>query len=240
MNIGVVIVIALASYLIGSISFARIVTKRLAPGKDVTQFEFPIEGTGERYKVMEIGAEAVSSQLGPKAGMTVTILDMLKVILPTLFCRLYFHGQPEYMLTAAVAGVVGHIWPIYYRFHGGMGFSTILGGLLVIDPLAVLVVPVVGLLLGMFVLRNMIATNVTWVVLLIPWFWWRFGGDPLYILYAVCVLLLFTLAMIPEIKMMIKHAREGTFTAFTTGHVTSNPMGRGMIKMAKYFKIDLK
>ena len=65
-----------------------------------------------------------------------------------LFCRLYFHGQSLYMVSAALAGLVGHIWPLYYRFHGGSGYSAILGGLLVIDPLAVLVAPLAGLVLG--------------------------------------------------------------------------------------------
>ena len=105
MNIGIEIIIVLACYLVGSISFARIITKRWAPGKDVTQFEIPVEGTDDRYKVISVGANSVSGELGPMAGMTVSLLDILKIILPALFCRLYFHGQPVYMLSAALAGV---------------------------------------------------------------------------------------------------------------------------------------
>jgi len=232
--------IVLVSYLIGSVSFARFVTKWWAPGKDVTQFEIPVEGTNDRYKVLSIGGNSVSSELGPMAGMAVSILDILKIGLPTLFCRFYFHGQPVYMLTAALGGLVGHIWPVYYRFHGGSGFSAILGGLLVIDPLAVLVTPVAGLLLGMVVLRNLIVASLAWIWLLIPWLWWRFGGNPVYILYAVIINILFILAMVPEIKMVRKYAKEGKYLEYGLGSLSSNPMGRGMLKIAKFFKIEVK
>ena len=240
MVIGIVLLVAVSTYLVGSISFARIVTKLWAPGKDVTQFEIPVEGTNDRYKVLSIGGNSVSSALGPMAGMAVSILDILKIVLPTLFCRLYFPGQPVYMLTAALGGLVGHIWPVYYRFHGGSGFSAILGGLLVIDPLAVLVTPVAGLLLGMVVLRNMIVASLSWIWLLIPWLWWRSDGNLAYILYAVIVNILFILAMVPEIKMARKYAKDGKYLEYGLGSLSSNPMGRGMLKIAKFFKVEVK
>jgi glycerol-3-phosphate acyltransferase PlsY len=233
MNIGIVFLIALASYLIGSVSFARLVTKRLAPGKDVTQFEIPVQGTEDRYKVLSIGANSVSSVLGPKGGMMVSLLDILKIFLPTLFCRLYFPSQPAYMLIAAIGGLTGHIWPIYYRFHGGSGFSAILGGLLAIDPLAIIVSNLAGIFLGLVVFRNMIVVSLGWIWLLIPWFWWRTSGDPVYIIYIVILNILFILAMIPEIKMALKYRREGKYLEYGLGSLSSNPMGRGMLKMAR-------
>ncbi|MCK7530812.1 MAG: glycerol-3-phosphate acyltransferase [Marinilabiliales bacterium] len=128
------------SYLLGSISFARLIVK-LWTGKDVTEFEVAVEGTEDKYKAISIGGNTVSTALGAKGGMTVGILDILKVVLPTLAFKLLYPDQPAYMLIAAVGGLVGHIWPLYYRFHGGAGFSAIMGGLLVIDWLAVLVSP---------------------------------------------------------------------------------------------------
>ena len=240
MNIGIVFIVALASYLIGSLSFARIVTKRWSPEKDVTQFEIPVVGTTERYKVISIGANSVSSELGPMAGMIVSILDMLKIILPTLLCRIYFSNQPEYMLAAALGGIGGHIWPIYYRFQGGSGFSAILGALLVIDPLAVLVAPIAGLLLGMVVLRNLIVASLSWIWLLIPWFWWRFNGNLIYISFSVIINIVFILAMIPEIRMARKYTKEGKYLEYGLGSLSSNPMGRGLLKMAKFFKVEVK
>jgi glycerol-3-phosphate acyltransferase PlsY len=227
-----VILIAAVSYLIGSLSFARLVT-RLLSGRDVTQFEIPVQGTEDRYKVLSIGANSVSSELGPAAGMAVSVLDILKIVLPVLFCKFYFTGQPVYMIAAAVGGLSGHIWPVYYRFHGGSGFSAILGGLLVIDPLAILACPIAGLLLGMVVLRNLIVASLGWIWLLIPWLWWRSNGDPLYIGYAVLVNVIFILAMAPEIRTALKYKQEGKYLEYGLSSLSSNPMGRGMLKMAR-------
>jgi glycerol-3-phosphate acyltransferase PlsY len=240
MSLGNAVLDAVLVYLIGSISFARLVTRFWAPGKDVTNFEIRVEGTEDRYKVLSIGANSVSSVLGSKAGMVVSALDILKILIPTLLFKLIFPEQPAYALIAAVAGMIGHIWPVYYQFHGGSGFSAVLGGLLVIDWLAVFITPVAGLFLGMVVFRNMIAANLMWMWLLIPWFWWRTDGDIRYILYAVVVNILFILAMIPDIKMAMKYRREGKYIEYGLGNLKSNPMGRSMLKIAKFFGVEVK
>jgi glycerol-3-phosphate acyltransferase PlsY len=240
MNAAITALSIVLGYLIGSISFARLVTRFWAPGTDVTAFETPVDGTEERYKVVSIGGNSVSSVLGAKAGMTVGILDILKIFLPTLMFKLLYPGRPAYMLLAAVAGVAGHIWPIYHRFHGGSGFSAIMGGLLVIDWLAVLISPIAGLLLGMIVFRNMIVASLSWLWLLLPWLWWRTEGDIRYVLYAVAVNVLFFLAMIPEVKTAMKYRREGKYLEYGLGTLKSNPMGRGMLKIAKFFRVEVK
>jgi len=240
MSVGIAVLDAVLVYLIGSISFARLVTRFWAPGKDVTDFEIPVEGTEDRYKVLSIGANSVSSVLGPKAGMVVSALDILKILIPTLLFKLIFPEQPAYELIAAIAGMIGHIWPVYYQFHGGSGFSALLGGLLVIDWLAVFITPVAGLFLGMVVFRNMVAANLMWMWLLIPWFWWRTDGDIRYTLYAVVVNILFMLAMIPDIKMAMKYRREGKYIEYGLGSLKSHPMGRSMLKIAKFFRVEIK
>jgi glycerol-3-phosphate acyltransferase PlsY len=240
MTTGQFVAAAIISYLIGSISFARLVARWWTSGKDVTQHEIGVEGTEDKYKVLSVGGNSVGSMLGAKAGMMVGMLDILKVFLPTLFFKLYFPDQPACFLTAAIAGMIGHIWPIYYRFHGGSGFSAIMGGLLVIDWLSVLVTPVAGLLLGMLVLRNMVVASISWVWLLIPWFWWRFEGEPAYLVYSMAVNILFILAMIPEAKMALKYRKDGKMIEYGLGNLKSNPMGRGMLKIAKFFKVEVK
>jgi glycerol-3-phosphate acyltransferase PlsY len=240
MNIGIAGLGAIAAYLIGSLSFARWVTYWWTSGTDLAQHEIGLEGTNERYKVLSIGANSASSLLGPKAGMLVGILDILKMSCPTLFFKLYFPAHPAYALIAAVAGMIGHIWPVYYRFHGGSGFSAIIGGLLAIDWLAVLVAPVAGLLLGMLVLRNMIVATLGWIWLLIPWFWCRTDGSPAYVLYAIIVNILFILAMLPEYQTAMKYRREGKMLEYGLGSLKSNPMGRGMLKIAKFFHVEIK
>lgn len=232
MNILLIFAIILATYLFGSISFARIVT-RIWSGKDVTEFEIPVEGEEERYKVLSIGANSVSSELGAGAGMVVSLLDILKVGIPVILVRYLFPSEDWAPVIAAISGMTGHIWPIYYRFHGGSGYSAIMGGLLVLDPLAILVTPIVGLALGMLVFRNMIVATVSWMWLLIPWFWLRDAGNLPKIIYAVAVNILFILAMIPDIKTGLKYKKEGKVDAYGRGSLSSHPMGRGYMKMAK-------
>ena len=227
------------SYLLGSISFARVIV-RLWTGKDVTEFEVTVDGTDEKYKAIAIGGNTVSTVLGSKGGMTVGVLDILKVFLPTLAFKLIYPEQPAYMLIAAVGGLLGHNWPIYHRFHGGAGFSAIMGGLLVIDWLAVIISPIAGLILGMVIFRNMIVASLSWLWLLIPWFWWRTGGDLMHIIFAVSVNIIFLIAMIPEYQMAMKYKKEGRQREFGLGALKANPMGRGMLKMAKYFKVEIK
>jgi acyl phosphate:glycerol-3-phosphate acyltransferase len=229
----------LFSYLIGSISFARLIVK-LWTGRDVTKFEVAVDGSDEKYKAISIGGNTVSSALGPKGGMIVGILDILKIIIPTFIFKLLFPEQPAYMLIAAVGGLMGHIWPVYYHFHGGSGFSAILGGLLVINWPAAIILPIAGLLLGMVVFRNMVVASLSWIWLIIPWFWWQTDGDSAYLLYAVAVNVIFLLAMYPEYKTAMKYKQEGKYLEYGMGSLKSHPMGRGMLQMAKFFHVEIK
>ncbi len=229
----------LAGYLIGSISFSRIVT-RIWSGKDVAEFEVPVAGEEETYKVVSIGANSVSSVLGAKAGMVVSSLDILKVFLPTFAAGLLFPDSPMYAALTAIGGMLGHIWPIYYKFHGGAGYSAIMGGLLALDPLAVLVLPLAGTFLGVVVFRNFVIATISWLWLLIPWMWFRKAGEPAYIIYAVAMNIFFVLAMIPEIRKGLEYKKQGKLEAYGLGYLSSNPMGRGLLKMAEKMGFGLK
>jgi RsiW-degrading membrane proteinase PrsW (M82 family) len=103
-----------------------------------------------------------------------------------------------------------------------------------------LISPVAGLILGMLVFRNMVVASLSWIWLLIPWFWWRTGGDPVYILYAVAINILFLLAMLPDIQKAMQYKKEGKLAEYGMGNLKSNPMGRGMLKMAKFFGVEIK
>ncbi len=229
---------ATVSYLLGSISFARIITYIWTTGKDITDHEIPVDGTGESYKVLSIGANSVSSLLGARVGTLVSIFDILKVFLPTIYFKLSHPEQPALHLIAAAFGLIGHIWPIYYRFHGGSGFTAIMGGLFVIDPIAILITSIVGLFLGMVVFRNMVVATLSWIWLLIPWLWWRANGSWEYILYGIAINILFILAMIPEVRNLMKY--KGKTLEYAMGNLKSNPMGRGMLKIAEFFNVEIK
>jgi glycerol-3-phosphate acyltransferase PlsY len=165
-------------------------------------------------------------------------LDILKVFLPTLAIKLLFPGE-VYFLAAGLAGMAGHIWPIYHRFHGGAGYSAAVGILLAVDWPAIFVTIVVGLILGLVILRNLDVAILSWMWLLIPWFWIR-TQDVWFILFSVGINILFMLAMIPEIQKMMEYKKKGKLTEYGVGYLKSNPMGRGYLKMAKFFNIEIR
>ncbi|MFL7890709.1 MAG: glycerol-3-phosphate acyltransferase [Anaerolineales bacterium] len=237
-EIGMVFLIAIISYLLGAISFTRVVARIKSPENDIVDTEIQFVDADETMKVGHIGANVVGQTLGAKWGMLVGLMDISKVFLPSLACKLLFPELPYYTLLAGIAGMAGHNWPIYYRFRGGMGFSAAMGSLLAVDWLAVLVLPIAGTLLGMLV-RNMVVASLSWLWLLIPWMWWR-ASDPVYVLYAISLNLLFMLAMIPEIKKAIIYWREGRLDEYGESVLRSNPMGRGMIKMAEKFNLSVR
>ncbi len=105
MNFLVIIV----SYLLGSINFAYI-TARIK-GVDISS-----EGSGNP------GTSNVLRTLGKGSAAVVLLGDLLKGAFPIIF----FH-QDQYFLVYGLAAVVGHIYPVFYKFKGGKGVATYLG-----------------------------------------------------------------------------------------------------------------
>lgn len=217
-------------YLLGSISFARLFTRWFAPEQDVTALKVDVAGTEEQAAVHVVGANAASMILGPRLGLLVAVLDMLKVAIPMVAFKLWLPDQP-YFLLVALAGLAGHNWPIYYRFHGGRGFAVILASFFVLDPLGPLVVIPLGLLFGFWVVRNLFVAYVAWLWLMIPWLWYR-SHDAAYVTYAIAANLVFFAATIPEIRTFLQYRREGKLEAYMEGLTGSSPRWRGMKKMA--------
>jgi glycerol-3-phosphate acyltransferase PlsY len=221
---------AIVGYLIGATSFARLVTRQVAPHADITDLKVLIAGTDEESKVDVVGANAASMILGARFGCLIGLLDMLKVAAPMLAFKSIYPDQP-YHLIVAVTGLVGHNWPIYYRFKGGRGFSVIYGSFLVVDWLGAIITLVVGLLVGMIVFQSPSVAYIAWLWLMIPWLWFR-THDPAHFAYAVVVNLIFLIATLPEIRMIIQYRREGKYEAYIQGLIESSPRWRAMRKMA--------
>ena len=230
MDLGIFLLCVLVSYLLGAISFSRVITHLLAPNIDLENVKLPNpDGSEGDTTLLTVGATTAAIKLGPRVGCTIGLLDILKAFLPVLAFRLLFPGQ-YYHLVAGFFAVVGHNWPVYYRFKGGGGMSPTLGGFLAVDWLGTLVSNVLGMFLGFAVLRDIFFAYVGWTLLMIPWLWIR-TGDPIYALYGVAVNLAFILALVPEIKRYLQARRDGTVDLQQGMEVT--PMGRSMLKMAR-------
>jgi glycerol-3-phosphate acyltransferase PlsY len=204
-NLALAAGLAVAGYLIGAISFARIIGARIAPGDDLlsTTLDLPGDATIDYGGV---SATSIAVRGGPKWGVITGLLDMAKAFVPVLFTRLVWPDE-NYDLVVAVATVVGHNYPVYYRFKGGRGQTAIYGGLLAIDWIAIPVTTIVGTTFGLFVLRDMFAAYALGMWLLVPWFWWQ--ADTAHVIYAVVVNLLFLVATIPEMGEYFQRRRNG-------------------------------
>lgn len=206
MNLTLVVAAAVIGYLLGAISFARVVM-RVFGKREVQDVELAVPGIEDKFRSNSVSATAVRLQLGSKYGCLASILDMAKAGVPTLIFRLAFPAEPYFLIVAAAA-VFGHNWPIYYHFKGGRGQSPTIGGLLVIDPLGLIVVNVAGAVVSRYLLRSAFLMMNLWTLLLIPWFLLR-TSDPAYWVYAVAINLASWVAFIPEYREYRRVRREG-------------------------------
>ena len=111
----------LSCYLIGSISFGRIISK-LSKNIDITS-----QGSGNT------GATNVLRSIGVSYGLLVLFLDMLKSIIPVLIIENYEFSSKNYATQiAALSAIIGHCYPIFHNFKGGKGVATGIGPLFVI------------------------------------------------------------------------------------------------------------
>jgi acyl phosphate:glycerol-3-phosphate acyltransferase len=242
MDFVIYISILIGSYLIGSISFGRLVTRILRPGTDLQDVKMSVKGADDNFTVTSIGGNTVSLKLGGRAGCVVALLDALKVFLPTLMMRLLYPDQP-YFLVAATGGFIGHCWPIYYRFKGGRGISAFYGGLFAFDPLGALVVAFTSLLLAMTIFRKVKVLNVMMmytggVILIIPWLLIT-KDNPAFTIYAIVINVLFYLAMIPDIQQSMSLTKKYGWKNIEVG-MDQYPMGQSMEKMFSRFSLKGK
>lgn len=225
------IIAVVSGYLIGSLSFTRIVFKIISPQTKTISAKVGVPGVAEPMEMTSVSANTAGLMMGPKVGATIGILDMLKVFLVTLVVRLAFPDQPYYIFTA-LAGIIGHVWPIYYRFMGGRGISAIFGGLLAIDPLGALLTSLGGMVIAMLILRDFALVFPISLFLIIPWLWFT-SYSPLFLIYGIAVNILFMLAIIPELKEVIRTRKEKKGAGTMAEMMETNPMGRSMLSIAR-------
>jgi glycerol-3-phosphate acyltransferase PlsY len=112
---------AFIAYLIGSISFAVLVSRA---------FGLP---DPRSYGSGNPGATNVL-RTGRKAAAVLTLAgDTLKGWFAVMVVQQHVVAEPMVVGVAAVAVVAGHMWPLFFRFTGGKGVSTALGVLVALD-----------------------------------------------------------------------------------------------------------
>ncbi len=201
-----VIVAALAGYLVGSVSFARLMirAKGIEGRNDLIERE--VEGSEADFASDSIGATAVGEQLGRRLGCLTALLDIAKPII-VILASLAFFPDGNYHLIAGVGTIIGHNYPLYHRFDGGRGMSTLVGSFLVLDPIGFFATQLAAMGLGIAV-RRVLVLRWSGIVFMIPWLFLAKGVPEG--LFALVGNALYWTAMYPEISQVRRFQSEGT------------------------------
>ena len=107
-----VIIVAIASYLMGSIPFGFILTKIFLK-KDIRDI-----GSGN------IGATNALRTGNKSLGYGTLFLDVIKAVIPVIYVKLNY---PDYVFVTSLCIFLGHVFPIWLKFKGGKGVATYVG-----------------------------------------------------------------------------------------------------------------
>ena len=113
-------IIAIFSYVCGSIPFGLILTK-IFSGKDIRNI-----GSGN------IGATNALRTGNKVLGYATLILDISKAVIPVIYTKIHF---PELIFVASLCAFLGHVFPIWLKFKGGKGVASYVGILFSINIL---------------------------------------------------------------------------------------------------------
>ncbi len=163
------------SYLAGSVSSAILVTE-LWSGKDLRTL-------GNR----QASVVNVARSIGLFPAAMVGAIDILKGAFPVLAAEFLGLGH-ICALSGAMAAVIGHSYPLYFRFRGGKGLAVSVGAMLIFTPIeTLLVLPLMGLVY-LAITGSLASSAMVSFGLLAALNLWR--GYPLLVSLAPLVLLL--------------------------------------------------
>ena len=186
------------AYLIGSIPTALIISKRFF-GIDIREY-----GSGN------MGASNTFRVLGSKFGTIVMVSDMMKGVFAVAlynFLPQYLHNElarTNLMIGLGLAGVLGHIFPIWADFRGGKGVATLFGMILAIQP--VVAVSCVAVFVCVLYLTRYVSLSsiLAGVALPICVLWIYNEKEVFYRVFAVAVAFLVVLTHQKNISRLIK------------------------------------
>lgn len=195
------IVVSIIAYLLGSISFSVIISKKMA-GFDVRE-----KGSGNA------GTTNVLRTVGKKASIITLICDVLKGVVALLVAYivgLFFKEGIDKALLVELAGlfvILGHTFPIFFQFKGGKGIATALGVLMMTNwniGLICLVFALALMILTRMVSLGSIAAAVLFPVLVIfmPHTAYLVEGN--YILYSILLAALVIFNHRANVKRLIE------------------------------------
>ncbi|MCO1369619.1 glycerol-3-phosphate 1-O-acyltransferase PlsY [Burkholderia multivorans] len=132
-----ILLAALIAYLIGSVSFAVIVSAAMGLADP------------RSYGSKNPGATNVLRSGNKKAAILTLIGDAFKGWIAVWLARRY--GLPDVAIAwVAIAVFIGHLYPVFFRFQGGKGVATAAGVLLAVHPVLGLATALTWLIIAFF------------------------------------------------------------------------------------------
>jgi len=122
----ILVLLTLGGYLLGSLSFAVIVSRVMGLHDPRT------------YGSQNPGATNVLRSGSKKAAVLTLLCDALKGFLPVFVIKHFgtaWGVNDNAVALVALAAFMGHLWPVFFRFQGGKGVATAAGVLFGIEPL---------------------------------------------------------------------------------------------------------
>lgn len=177
-------IIFIVAYLIGSLSPSILITK-------LNNVDIRNEGS------KNAGSTNVLRVMGPKFGLCVFILDVLKGALVTLVSLLIFGYFSAYL--ASVAVVFGHIFSVFHKFKAGKGVAPAIGVAFVIDWRLGLCALVFGVIL-IFITRRVSVGSICAAIAL-PFLTWIFCPD--FIIFSLIIAILVVFMHRSNIKRLV-------------------------------------
>jgi glycerol-3-phosphate acyltransferase PlsY len=121
-----VLLLVVGAYLVGSLSFAVIVSRLMGLNDPRT------------YGSQNPGATNVLRSGNKKAAIFTLLFDALKGYFPVMLVKLYgpdFGLDDRAVALVAISAFIGHVWPVFFGFKGGKGVATAAGVLLGVEPI---------------------------------------------------------------------------------------------------------
>ncbi|MCF8008187.1 MAG: glycerol-3-phosphate acyltransferase [Halanaerobiales bacterium] len=132
------ILIIIISYLFGSLSLGQIMAVKRG---------IQLNKIGTKNP----GAYNIYHQMGANLGILSGAFDVLKGTIPVYIGKELFNFDFSFIIMIAAAAILGHMWPIFFKFKGGRGLATTVGAMLVLDFYLALYILVLAALLTFWI-----------------------------------------------------------------------------------------
>ncbi|QNO16576.1 glycerol-3-phosphate 1-O-acyltransferase PlsY [Alkalicella caledoniensis] len=166
--------LVLIGYLLGSISFSYI-AGRLFGKMDIRE-----------HGSKNAGATNVLRNVGVKAFIFASVLDILKGVAAVQLAKYFYPEQDLLIVLTAGAAIIGHNWPLFFGFKGGKGIATTVGVLLGLNAPAALIV-MVTMAIIVYITRYVSLASLVGTALLPILIYYFVGANIYYMLFAFIV-----------------------------------------------------